>query len=144
MLYVSRRVQLPSGQTLIQPALIEIYENGWRSVPVTTGLHPKFSWYSEWTRPPELPDNIGERLSNSIDNMGAIAFDFRSRRIPTGGEFPPEWGQPSATCTNLIRIPFERAGITNLPYPTTAVAPGARRNLKTLGTSSGRRNPHTN
>ncbi|MGB7323368.1 MAG: hypothetical protein WBD31_00750, partial [Rubripirellula sp.] len=41
-------------------------------------------------------------------------------------------GPPSANCTNLIRIPFERTGV-ELPYPTTDVDFGARKNMTTLG-----------
>jgi hypothetical protein len=67
--------------------------------------------------------------------LGAVAFDFLGRRIPTGGEFPPNWGQPSATCTNLVRIPFERAGIHDLPYSTTKTSPGAKCNLASLALS---------
>ncbi|QDV21733.1 hypothetical protein [Aureliella helgolandensis] len=133
MLYVSRRVASPGrAQPLIQPSLIEIYEGGWRSVPITTGLNPNFSWYSEWVRPTDLPADVGPRLSRQLDELETIAFDFQSRRIPRGGRFPDSWGQPSASCTNLIRIPFERAGI-ELPYPTTEIAPGAKRNLDALG-----------
>lgn len=132
MLYVSQRVRLVGGETLIQPSLFEIYEGGWRLVPVTTGLNPRFSWYSHWMRPPGLPDDIGHRLSEQIDALEQVAFDFQSRRIPAGGQFTVDWGRPSASCTNLIRIPFERVGI-ELPYPTTEVDPGASENLDRLG-----------
>jgi hypothetical protein len=133
MLFVTRRIRDAHGNILFQPSLIEIYEGGWRSVPVTTGLSPHFSWYSEWVRPPELPDTVGEMLSKALDGMETIAFDFQSRRIPRGGLFTPEFGNPSATCTNLIRIPFERSGIDWLPYDTTPIAPGAQVNLAKIG-----------
>jgi hypothetical protein len=133
MLYVTRRVRDSDSRVLLQPSLVEIYEGGWRSVPVTTGLSPHFSWYSEWVRPPILPENVGEMLSKSLDGMETIAFDFQSRRIPRGGMFSPESGSPSATCTNLIRIPFERSGIDWLPYETTPIAPGAQVNLARIG-----------
>ncbi len=133
MLYLSRRVKVSGGnKPLIQPSLLEIYEGGWRTVPVTTALNPRFSWYSQWVRPTVLPDDIGSRLSVELDRLEPIAFDFQSRRIPRGGIFPNDWGQPSASCTNLIRIPMERAGI-ELPYPTTKIASGAVRNLDLLG-----------
>ncbi len=133
MLYLSRRVRLPGGgKPLVQPSLFEIYEGGWRTVPVTTALAPKFSWYSQWVRPPNLPDSVGELLSVELDRLETLAFDFQSRRIPTGGRFPADWGQPSASCTNLIRVPFERIGI-ELPYPTTKIAAGAVHNLDLLG-----------
>ena len=136
MLYLSRRVRITGDQTLIQPSLLEIYEGGWRTVPITTALHPKFSWYSQWIRPTtshgDLPDDIGNRLSDQLDELEPLSFDFQSRRIPPGGRFDADWGPPSASCTNLIRIPFERLGIT-LPYPTTPIHPGAVANLDRLG-----------
>lgn len=133
MLFVSRRIKV-TGQSkpLIQPSLLEIYEGGWRTVPVTTGLGPRFSWYSQWVRPPGLPDDIGVRLSKQLDTMESVAFDFQSRKIPCGGQFSSDWGQPSASCTNLIRIPLERAGVS-LPYPSTEIHPGAIENLNLLG-----------
>ena len=133
MLYVTRRIRDSGNNILFQPSLIEIYEGGWRSVPVTTGLSPHFSWYSEWVRPPDLPEAVGEMLSKALDGMETIAFDFQSRRVPRGGLFTPEFGKPSATCTNLIRIPFERSGIDWLPYETTPIAPGAQVNLAKIG-----------
>jgi hypothetical protein len=133
MLYVTRRIRDAKNNILFQPSLLEIYEGGWRSVPVTTGLSPHFSWYSEWVRPPDLPDTVGEKLSKALDGMETIAFDFQSRRVPRGGYFTPEFGNPSATCTNLIRIPFERSGIDWLPYDTTPITPGALVNLAKIG-----------
>ncbi len=133
MLYVTRRIRDAHNNILFQPSLLEIYEGGWRSVPVTTGLSPHFSWYSEWVRPPDLPDTVGEMLSKALDGMETIAFDFQSRRVPRGGLFTPEFGNPSATCTNLIRIPFERSGIDWLPYDTTPISPGAQVNLAKIG-----------
>ncbi len=133
MLFVSRRIKIAGqSQPLIQPSLLEIYEGGWRTVPVTTGLGPRFSWYSQWVRPTGLPDDIGRRLSEQLETMESIAFDFQSRKIPEGGSFPSSWGSPSASCTNLIRIPMERAGVS-LPYPTTEIHAGAIRNLELLG-----------
>ncbi|TWU59271.1 hypothetical protein Poly51_20580 [Rubripirellula tenax] len=133
MLYVSRRVHCPGeSEPLIQPSLLEIYEGGWRTVPLTTGLGPKFSWFSNWVRPSRLPDDVGQKLSNELNTIETLAFDFQSRRIPAGGQFPADWGQPCASCTNLIRIPFERIGI-ELPYPTTEISPGAVRNLDLIG-----------
>ncbi|MCY2974992.1 MAG: hypothetical protein NTW52_10050 [Planctomycetota bacterium] len=133
MLYVTRRSRDAYNNIIFQPSLIEIYEGGWRSLPVTTGLSPHFSWYSQWVRPPDLPDAVGEMLSNALDSMETIAFDFQSRRVPRGGVFTPEFGNPSATCTNLIRIPFERSGIDWLPYETTPIAAGAQVNLAKIG-----------
>jgi len=72
-------------------------------------------------------------LSKALDGMETIAFDFQSRRVPRGGIFTPDFGKPSATCTNLIRIPFERSGIEWLPYETTPIAPGAQVNLAKIG-----------
>lgn len=133
MLFVSRRIKV-SGQSepLVQPSLFEIYEGGWRTVPVTTALGPRFSWYSQWVRPPSLPNDIGTRLSEQLDALESIAFDFQSRKIPSGGFFSDEWGQPSASCTNLIRIPMERCGVS-LPYPSTEIHSGAVENLDRLG-----------
>jgi len=138
MLYVTRRMKNPkSGELLYQPSVLEIYEGGWRSVPITTALHPEFSWYSEWVRPKidgrELGNNLGEVLSASIDTMEVFSFDFQARRTPTGGYYTREFGGSCASCTNLIRVPFERAGIDNLPYPITKLAPIAARNLAILG-----------
>jgi hypothetical protein len=133
MLYVTRRIRGAYNKILFQPSLLEIYEGGWRSVPVTTGLSPHFSWYSEWVRPPNLPETVGEMISKALDGMETIAFDFQSRRVPRGGIFTPEFGNPSATCTNLIRIPFERSGVDWLPYDTTPIAPGAQVNLAKIG-----------
>ncbi|WP_145167423.1 hypothetical protein [Rubripirellula lacrimiformis] len=132
MLYLSRRVLGRDRQPLIQPSLLEMFEGGWRTVPLTTALSPRFSWYSEWVRPTGLPDDIGQGLSRELDHLEPIAFDFQSRRIPKGGHFATDWGQPSASCTNLIRIPFERLGI-ELPYPTTEIDRGAVRNLDLIG-----------
>ena len=138
MLYVTRRIRVPkTGELLFQPSVIEIYEGGWRSVPITTALHPEFSWYSEWVRPTidgkELGRNLGEVLSTAIDSMEVFAFDFQARRTPTGANYSFEFGGSCASCTNLIRVPFERAGIHNLPYPITKLVPNAARNLAILG-----------
>lgn len=138
MLYVTRRVLDPkSNETLFQPSAMEIYEGGWRCLPITTALHPEFSWYSEWVRPridgQPLPVDVGEKLSAAIDTMETFSFDFQARRIPTGGYFPSEFGGSSASCTNLLRVPFERAGIDGLPYPITKIVPNAARNLAILG-----------
>jgi hypothetical protein len=138
MLYVTRRVKKPkTKEILYQPSAIEIYEGGWRCVPITTALHPEFSWYSEWVRPKidgqELRSNIGEALSEAIDTMEVFSFDFQARRAPTGGHYSRELGGPCASCTNLIRVPFERAGINNLPYPITKLVPNAANNLRILG-----------
>lgn len=130
-LYVTRRIQGPNGKTLYQPAVVEIYEGGWRSIPITTVLHSEFSWYSEWVRPANLPENVGELLSAQLSKLGNLAFDFQGRKAPANGDFS-SWEQPCATCTNFIRIPFEMAGIS-LPYPTTPVHPGAVKNLIRLG-----------
>ena len=138
MLYVTRRMKNPkSGELLYQPSVLEIFEGGWRSVPITTALHPEFSWYSEWVRPKidgkELGNNLGEVLSASINTMEVFSFDFQARRTPTGGKYTREFGGSCASCTNLIRVPFERAGIDKLPYPITKLAPIAARNLAVLG-----------
>ncbi len=138
MLYITRRVLDPStSRILYQPSAVEIYEGGWRCIPITTALHPEFSWYSEWVRPNiggnALPSDIGQRLSDAIDTMETFAFDFQARRVPTGGYFPEEFGGSCASCTNLIRVPFERAGIATLPYPVTQLVPRAARNLAVLG-----------
>ncbi|MDZ4848807.1 MAG: hypothetical protein SGI77_05905 [Pirellulaceae bacterium] len=138
MLYVTRRIKDPkSKQMLFQPSVIEIYEGGWRSVPITTALHPKFSWYSEWVRPKlngmDLGDDLGQKLSAEIDHMETFAFDFQARRAPQGGYFTDVFGGSCASCTNLVRIPFERAGIHGLPYPITKISPGAAKNLSILG-----------
>ena len=138
MLYVTRRAKKPkSNEVLYQPSVIEIYEGGWRCVPITTALHPEFSWYSEWVRPKidgqELRSDIGEALSAAIDTMEVFSFDFQARRAPTGGHYSRELGGPCASCTNLIRVPFERAGINNLPYPVTKLVPNAAKNLSILG-----------
>jgi hypothetical protein len=82
-------------------------------------------------RPSNLPHNIGEQLSLAIQDMGMIAFDFQSRQAPTKGDFSG-WEQPCASCTNLVRLPFEMLGIS-LPYATTMVSPGAQKNLAKLG-----------
>ena len=131
VLYVTRRVQGPKGKTLYQPSVVEIYEGGWRSIPISTALHSEFSWYSEWVRPSNLPADIGAKLSDQLDRLGNLAFDFQSRKAPPLGDFS-SWEQPCATCTNFIRIPFEMAGIS-LPYPSTPVHPGALENLVRLG-----------
>ncbi len=133
MLYVTRRVAAEDGQIVFQPCLVEIYEGGWRCVPITTGLSPHFSWYSEWVRPRDLPVNVGELISKVLDQLEVISFDFQSRRYPSAGSFPQSWGAPSATCTNLIRIIFDRAGITELPYRSTSLAGRSRQNLQTIG-----------
>lgn len=133
MLYVTRRVLGPGNETLYQPSLIEIYEGGWRSVPLTTGLSPHFSWYSEWVRPPRLPEDIGQRICKVLDDLETISFDFQSRKAPLGGFFSKDFGTPSASCTNLIRIIFERAGVSYLPYRTTKVVELASKNLELIG-----------
>lgn len=138
MLYVTRRALDPiTNETLYQPSALEIYEGGWRCVPITTSLHPEFSWYSEWVRPnidgSALSKDIGQRLSDAIATMETFAFDFQARKAPTGGYFPEEFGGSCASCTNLIRVPFERAGISGLPYPVTPLAPCAASNLAILG-----------
>ena len=138
MLYVTRRViDRKTKGVLFQPSALEIYEGGWRCVPVTTALHPKFSWYSEWVRPKidgnALRQDIGQLLSSAIDTMETFAFDFQARRVPTGGYFPIEFGSSCASCTNLLRVPFERAGIDGLPYPMTKLVPNAASNLAILG-----------
>ena len=138
MLYVTRRVKAPkSGELLYLPSVLEIYEGGWRSVPITTALHPEFSWYSEWVRPKidgqALGQNLGELLSEAIDTMEVFSFDFQARRAPTGGYYSRELGGACASCTNLIRVPFERAGINSLPYPVTPLVPNAASNLAILG-----------
>jgi len=138
MLYVTRRAKKPkSNEILYQPSVIEIYEGGWRCVPITTALHPEFSWYSEWVRPKldgqELRPDIGQALSAAIDTMEVFSFDFQARRAPTGGFYSRKLGGPCASCTNLIRVPFERAGINNLPYPITKLVPNAANNLSILG-----------
>ncbi len=138
MLYVTRRVRNPkTNEVLFQPSVLEIYEGGWRCVPITTALHPDFSWYSEWVRPmidgKGLRDDLGRSLSAAIDTMETFAFDFQARRVPTGGYFPTDFGASCASCTNLLRVPFERAGIHDLPYPTTKLVPNAAKNLAILG-----------
>ncbi|MCY2982057.1 MAG: hypothetical protein NTY15_00275 [Planctomycetota bacterium] len=138
MLYVTRRAKKPkSNEVLYQPSVIEIYEGGWRCVPITTALHPEFSWYSEWVRPKidgqNLRSDIGEALSAAIDTMEVFSFDFQARRAPKGGYYSREIGGPCASCTNLIRVPYERAGIDNLPYPVTKLVPNAAKNLSILG-----------
>ena len=138
MLYVTRRVTDPITQANhFQPCAVEIYEGGWRCVPITTALHPKFSWYSEWVRPKidgkSLREDLGQVLSASIDTMETFAFDFQARRVPVGGYYPEEHGGSCASCTNLLRVPFERAGIDGLPYPITMLVPNAARNLAILG-----------
>lgn len=138
MLYVTRRVIDPkTNSILFQPSAIEIYEGGWRCVPITTALHPKFSWYSEWVRPKidgkAIRQDLGPLLSSAIDTMETFAFDFQARRVPTGGYFPREFGSSCASCTNLVRVPFERAGIDGLPYPITKLVPNAASNLAILG-----------
>jgi len=102
-------------------------------VPLSTALHPKFSWYSEWVRPSGLTPDVGQRLSDQLDQLEKISFDFQSRQIPKGGVFPKNWGMPSASCTAFIRIPFERANIASLPYPLTRVNPVALENLERIG-----------
>jgi len=138
LLYVTRRAKNPkSNEILYQPSVIEIYEGGWRCIPITTALHPEFSWYSEWVRPKldgqGLRPDIGKALSEAIDTMEVFSFDFQARRAPTGGHYSREFGGPCASCTNLIRVPFERAGINNLPYPVTKLVPNAANNLSILG-----------
>ena len=138
MLYVTRRAKRPnSHEVLYQPSVIEIYEGGWRCVPITTALHPEFSWYSEWVRPKlngqRLPRDIGESLSTAIETMEVFSFDFQARRVPVGGFYSRDTGGPCASCTNLIRVPFERAGIHNLPYPITKLIHNAAKNLSILG-----------
>ena len=138
MLYLTRRIRnSKTDEVLFQPSALEIYEGGWRCVPITTALHPEFSWYSEWVRPridgQGLPDDVGESLSEAIDSMETFAFDFQARRVPTGGFFSEDFGGSCASCTNLLRVPFERAGIDGLPYPTTKLVPNSARNLAILG-----------
>jgi hypothetical protein len=138
VLYVTRRIKNSRASGILyQPSVIEIYEGGWRCVPLTTALHPEFSWYSEWVRPKidgqELRKDIGEILNASIETMEVFSFDFQARRVPTGGYYSRELGGSSASCTNLIRVPFERAGIHGLPYPTTKLIPNAAKNLSILG-----------
>ena len=138
MLYVTRRVTDPiTHAELFQPAAVEIYEGGWRCVPITTALHSTFSWYSEWVRPniegKSLREDLGRVLSASLDTMETFSFDFQARRVPKGGYFTIEHGGSSASCTNLLRVPFERAGIEELPYPLSKLVPNAARNLAILG-----------
>lgn len=134
MLFVTRLVRDVTGQkTLYQPSVVEIFEGGWRCVPLSTALNPKFSWYSEWVRPSGLEGDVGRRLSDQLDKMEKISFDFQARRIPKGGVFPQDWGMPSASCSSFIRIPFERANIASLPYPLTPVNPIALENLERIG-----------
>lgn len=132
MVYVSRRVPTKSGSVLIQPSLVEIYEGGWRCVPLSTGLSSHFSWYSEWVRPGGLPADFGTRASQVLDKLQTVTFDFQSRKCPAGGVFTSDFGPPSATCSNFLRIIFERAGV-DLPYTTTEVAERARKNLQLIG-----------
>ncbi len=138
MLYVTRRVTDPITQAeLFQPAAVEIYEGGWRCVPITTALHSTFSWYSEWVRPniegKSLREDLGRVLSASLDTMETFSFDFQARRVPKGGYFSREHGGSCASCTNLLRVPFERAGIEELPYPVSKPVPNAAKNLAILG-----------
>jgi len=138
MLYVTRRAVDPvTNELLMQPSAFEIYEGGWRCVPIATALHPEFSWYSEWVRPnikgTALSDGLGKSLNDAIETMETFAFDFQARRVPTGGYFPEEFGGSCASCTNLIRVPFERAGIDCLPYPLTNLVSRAASNLGILG-----------
>ena len=65
--------------------------------------------------------------------MEPFAFDFLARRVPKGGYFTEQFGGSCASCTNLVRVPFERAGIEELPYPVTKIDPIAARNLSILG-----------
>ena len=65
--------------------------------------------------------------------METFAFDFQARRVPIGGYFPPDFGGSCASCTNLLRVPFERAGISGLPYPVTKLVANAASNLSILG-----------
>ena len=138
MLYVTRRIKsTKTNEILYHPSVIEIYEGGWRCVPISTALHPNFSWYSEWVRPKidgqGLRKDIGEVLNAAIETMEVFSFDFQARRVPTGGYYSRESGGACASCTNLIRVPFERAGIDNLPYPITKLVPNATKNLSILG-----------
>ncbi len=138
MLYLTRRVlDRTTNETLYQPCAFEIYEGGWRCVPITTAIHPEFSWYSEWVRPNiegrALPGDIGNRLNDVIANMETFAFDFQARKVPAGGYFPDDFGGSCASCTNLIRVPFERAGIGSLTYPVTKLVSKAASNLAVLG-----------
>ncbi len=138
MLFVTRRMMDPrSGEVHYQPAAVEIFEGGWRSVPITTALHPRFSWYSEWVRPnrsgEELPADIGEKLSSVLDELEIFAFDFQARAVPVGGRYTEVPDGSTATCSNFVRVPLERAGVTGLPYPTTAAHSGATANLAMLG-----------
>ncbi len=132
MLFVTLRRKLADGKTVYLPAMMEIFQGGVRCVPAANALSPGFSWYSQWSRPRGLPADTGERLSREVQQLKGFSFDFQARPTPPGGHFPNEPGQPCSTCTNLIHVPFERAGI-HLPYTATKVAEGARANLSILG-----------
>lgn len=138
MLYVTRRViDQRTNQLYYQPCAVEIFEGGWRCVPITTALHSSFSWHSEWVRPKdgerELPADIGSRLSGVLDELEIFAFDFQSRKVPPGGWYTNIPDGSTATCSNFVRVPFERAGVNRMPYPTTAASIGAQANLSLLG-----------
>ncbi len=138
MLYVTRRVADPNTKSIYyQPCAVEIFEGGWRCVPITTALHSSFSWHSEWVRPRdgdrELPADIGARLSSVLDDLEIFAFDFQSRKVPPGGWYNNIPDGSTATCSNFVRVPFERSGVTGMPYPTTAASVGAQANLSLLG-----------
>lgn len=80
MLYVTRRVRNPkTGELLFQPSIIEIYEGGWRSVPITTALHPEFSWYSEWVRPIIDGKELGRNLRGGSKRCDRLDGGVRVR-----------------------------------------------------------------
>ena len=112
MLYVTRRIQDPnSNRTLFQPSAIEIYEGGWRAVPITTALHPKFSWYSEWVRPKinghDIPPitKISPGAAKNLSILGLPEMD---------GIYTP---------TNILNDSgFEKVGIVDNGEPEMAYA----------------------
>lgn len=138
VVYVTRRVKdAKTGKVVgYRPSVVETFEGGWRCISLATLLHPNFSNYSEWVRPTsiggkELPADTGERLSDQVDVLEEFAFDFHALPVPKGGYYTGPLGS-CATCTNQIRVLFERAGI-ELPYVATPVSPGALANFDTLG-----------
>lgn len=133
--YLTRRVRDQStGKILYQPSAIEIYAGGWRLVPLSTVLNPRFSLYSEWVRPFPNDNQLGAKLNQQMDEMETFAFDFKSRPVPKHGNYEHFEDGPAASCTNFVRVPFIRAGY-EMPYPQSPIHPGAIGNLDVLGLS---------
>lgn len=77
--------------------------------------------------------SITARVGLKIGVARIFAFDFQSRKVPRGGWYDDIPDGSTATCSNFVRVPFERVGVTGMPYPTTAASVGAQANLSLLG-----------